>query len=302
VRFPNLVIGGAPKCGTTSVFDWLVAHPDVCGSKSKEPFLLMDEEHPLRRKSLNIHDDGLEAYSRAFPKCTERHKVVVEGSSQYIYQKIAVEVLATLPTRPRVLFVVRKPSERIYSLFDYYKNKANLPKDLSFPDFVARIANLSDAKDVLQWASRASPYVLPLNYSQYVDYLTEWRKRLGDERVRVMLFETMRADPRSSMQDICRWVGLDPSFYDAFEFTPRNRTSAVRSHGVQRIANVFARGVTPGPAKEAIKRLYYGIQSTGRREDRTAADEAALAVLDDYFLPFNERLAREFGLDLEVWA
>jgi hypothetical protein len=302
VRFPNLVIGGAPKCGTTSVFDWLVAHPEVCGSKSKEPFFLMDEEHPLRRKYLNIHDHGLEAYARAFPKCTERQKIVVDGSSLYIYQKTAIDVLAKLPTRPRVLFLVRKPSERIFSLFNYYKNKANLPKDLSFPDFVARISNLSDPRDVLQWASRASPYVLPLKYSQYVDFLAEWRERLDDQRVRVMLFETIRADPRRAMQDLCRCLGIDPSFYDDFQFAARNRTSSIRSYGVQRVANFFAGAVRSGPTKEAIKRLYYGVQSTGQREDRTAADEAAMAQLDDHFRPFNERLGREFGLDLEAWS
>jgi hypothetical protein len=50
MSLPNLVIAGAPKCGTSSLFYWLADHPQACGSTVKETFYLMDEEHPLRRK------------------------------------------------------------------------------------------------------------------------------------------------------------------------------------------------------------------------------------------------------------
>jgi len=42
--FPNLVIAGAPKSGTSSLFFWLAAHPEVCGSQKKETYFLADKD------------------------------------------------------------------------------------------------------------------------------------------------------------------------------------------------------------------------------------------------------------------
>lgn len=301
--FPNLVIGGAPKCGTTSLFMWLVDHPDVCGSKAKEPYFLVDKDHPSRRKGLNIHDHGLEAYAQVFPGCTDKHKVLVEASTHYLYQSTPLDVLGTLPNDPRVVFLVRKPSERVYSSFAYSKNKGNVRPDLTFPEFVEIIRNNSEPVAMPEWAWRVSGYVLPRDilYSRYIDYLAAWRQRLPDDRLRVIVLETLRADPKATVQELCNWIGLDPAFYDEYDFAPRNRTLLVRSHRIQRIAQSIATTVNAGPLKEALKRIYFSVQSTGRREPRSEADKAVLAELDEEFRPYNEKLAREFGLDLRSW-
>lgn len=301
--FPNLVIAGAPKCGTTSLFTWLVDHPDVCASKSKEPFFLMDKEHPLRRKHCNFHDHGLEAYAEVFPSCADGHKVILEASTQYIYQATALEILPSLRTNPRVLFLLRKPSERIFSMFAYYKMKGHFRNDLPFNEYVPLIRDHSVPSAVSEWSSRASAYLLPrdIQYSRYIEYLSAWRERLGEDRLRVVVFESMRADPKATVLGLCGWLRIDPSPFQDYDFTPQNRTFSVRSPRVQRLARAFATGVRPSPFKELMKRVYYAVQSQGRRTQRTAADEVALAELDEYFRPYNERLAREFGLNLEAW-
>lgn len=303
MTFPNFVIAGAPKCGTTSLFDWMVAHPDVCGSRSKEPFFLLDREHPLLRDYLNIHDHGLDAYAKAFPRECERSRIVAEGSTQYIYQSTALDVLPALPSRPKVLFVVRKPSERIFSMFAFYKMKGHIRQDLGFAEFVERISGRADPNSDPAWTSPSSRYLLPreIGYSRYIDYLSKWRERLDDEHIRVLLFETMRADPKATVKGLCRWLGIDPAFYDDFGFKAQNPTSTLRSPAIQKLASRLAAPIRSGPLKELMKRLYYAVQATGRSETRSAADEAALAELDEYFRPFNARLAAEFGLDLRGW-
>lgn len=35
---PNLFIIGAPKCGTTSLYEYLYGHPEIYMSPVKEPF------------------------------------------------------------------------------------------------------------------------------------------------------------------------------------------------------------------------------------------------------------------------
>ena len=36
-RLPDLFIAGAPKCGTTSLYEWLKGHPQIFMARFKEP-------------------------------------------------------------------------------------------------------------------------------------------------------------------------------------------------------------------------------------------------------------------------
>jgi hypothetical protein len=301
MTFPNMIIGGAPKCGTSSLFSWLADHPQACGSSVKEPFFLMDRGNPMRRRECNFHDHGLEAYQRFFTDCAGQ-RLVVEATTHYLYQSTAIDIVPRLPSEPKMLFLLRKPSERIYSSFAYSKERGNVRSGLSFADFL-QLVEERPGETASGWARGASAYVLPrdFEYSRYADYLCQWRKALGDERLKVLLFEDLRADPKAVLQQLCGWLGIDPAFYEDYAFAGRNLTISVRSPAIQRMARGVAAKLGSGSLKDLAKRLYYALQAKSRVEGRTAADEAALARLDEQFRPFNERLEREFGLDLSAW-
>src|SRR5262249_17888741 len=122
MSLPNLIIAGAPKCGTGSLFKWLSDHPQVCGSRVKETFYLMDRGHPLLKYDSNFYTHGLDGYKAYFTHCNNCRKIIVEATTHYIYQKTALEVLSCLETKPQIIFVLRKPSSRVYSSYQYTKN------------------------------------------------------------------------------------------------------------------------------------------------------------------------------------
>ncbi len=66
MSLPNVVIVGAPKCGTSSVFAWLADHTEVGSSHVKETFYLMDKGNPLLKPHSNFHEHGLEGYKAYF--------------------------------------------------------------------------------------------------------------------------------------------------------------------------------------------------------------------------------------------
>jgi hypothetical protein len=304
MTLPNLVIAGAPKCGTSSLFNWLAVHPQVCGSTMKEPFYLMDEEHPRRRTHRNYHDYGLDGYERFFKNCKEDHKIVLEATTHYIYQETAREVLASLPTKPRIVFVLRKPSERLFSSFWYTKNnQGRVQGDISFADFVGFLRNPSTAPEGWVWGSSA--YVLPrdLQYGRYVEYLCKWRESVGQDRIHIILFENLRSDPKREMVELCGWLGLDASFYDSYAFPVRNPTRSLRSLGLHRIVKALADQVRTAALKEPFKPFYFALQTRQVTSSiaRSDADKALLKELDEQFRPYNERLAREFNLNLDPW-
>ena len=115
MTLPNLVIAGAPKCGTTSLFRWLADHPQVATSNVKETFFLMDRGHSMARKESNYHQHGLAAYESFFATCPADCSIVLEATTHYLYQETALDVLSTLPSEPQIIFVLR---ERALQLSD----------------------------------------------------------------------------------------------------------------------------------------------------------------------------------------
>lgn len=300
---PNTVMVGAPKCGTSSVFTWLAAHPEVCGSSVKEPFYLVDRGFPKLKPDSNFHDHGLAGYSAYFAHCRPHHKIIVEATTHYMYQQTALEALSSLQPTPQIIFMLRKPAERIYSSFLYTQNNlANLDRRLTFAQFVTLLR--SDSSELL-WkhcANLQTAYIMTneIRYSQYIDHITLWLKRFGPEHVHVFLFETMRRDPRGFMTRLAERLGIDPTFYQHYSFQRQNDTFFVRNQLLHREARSFSRLIPRNSLKRLLKNIYLSVQKA-RKTAATLEDQAALLLLDNHFRPFNQQLAANLKISLADW-
>ena len=91
---PNVIIAGAPKCGTTSLFEYLAAHPAVCPATVKETRYLIDKDYPLYHQERSFLRRGLVGYSEFFQKhIPGLHKIFIEATPDYMYQNTPLKVL-----------------------------------------------------------------------------------------------------------------------------------------------------------------------------------------------------------------
>jgi Sulfotransferase domain len=303
MNLPNLVIAGAPKCGTSSLFTWLADHPDVCGSTVKETFYLMDEAHPLRRKESNYQDHGLAGYQAYFRNCAPQHRIVFEATTHYLYQQTALEVLSRLTPQPQIVFLLRKPSERVYSSFQYSKNNlANVNHKVSFAEFVSEVKRSTESSLLDQYGGN-SAYVLKrdIGYSRYIEYLEPWIARFGSDRIHTLLFEDMKRDARVFMQNLAELLRIDPGFYDKYDFPVKNETFTVKNPVLHRGARKLNRAIPRGRLKSLMQGVYLKAQSRGNGNGRSSEDQQSLLELEHDFEPFNRRLTNELGLNLSAW-
>jgi hypothetical protein len=292
---PNFVIAGAPRCGTSALFTYLAAHPQVAASSVKETQYFMDADSALFHRDSNYLSQGVDGYRKYFAEGVRERPgaaIVFEATPGYMYQRTALEALPGLASRPRFLFQLRKPSEQVYSSYLYSLHQAgNLSHQVSFREFAFGTELISSSANEFHRQALA--------FAEYVGFLSAWQATCGDERIRVTRFEAFRENPRGYMRDLAIWLDIDPTFYDDYDFDVVNRNVAVRARAAQTMVRRLARPLA-GRAREVARGLY---RRANTRSLPTPSDDegVVMAEIDERLQPANRQLADRFQIDLQTW-
>lgn len=304
---PNLVIAGAPKCGTTSLHDWLSMHPQAFGAKEKELRFLMDENYPLTRDGGYIKS-GLYGYSRYFEGArTGEYECVFETTPDYIYQKKAIEVLSSELLETRVAFILRRPADRVLSMYKFAQNNISIiPAEMTFQEFVDEI-QIQGADGELGGALKDRLIIAhTIQHSKYFDYLKSWYDHIEPQRISIWRFEELAADPKCFMRKFASHYGLHENFYNDFAFIRSNESFTVKNQKLNRIFRsirpfIPAAVQTPRTRKwtrDAYRKLVKESPSVALPQEDYSA---ILNNLDKLFEPENERLEKLTGIDFSSW-
>ena len=207
-RLPDLVIGGAPRSGTTFLAALYDRHPDVYVAK---PFI------PEPKVCMTPAPDGAAGYAERYQKLfadAPAGKLLVEKTSYYLENEEALERLRlVVPARTRFLFILREPVERAYS--NYLWSRQNGLETLPFEEAVR-----------LDPRARPSPlpperaYARPFDYlvrNDYGRFAERWHAAFGRERVRFVLHEELKRRREAVLCEVQEFAGLsvrDPDELD----------------------------------------------------------------------------------------
>ena len=296
----KLVIGGAPKCGTSSLFRWLEAHPQLQGSSPKETFYFIEPHLPLAKPGGNFATDGWAGYRKFFPG-TNEGKHWFEGTTHYLYSESARKILSSMAEPPLMVFLIRKPEARILSSFNFTKNNlAALDSEVTFAEYTELLLEGKADQLAPRFHRGDSAYVLPrdLENSRYLEHLRKWREAVGEDKVKVLLFEQMRTEPGHAITRLCNSIGVDADVYKSFNFSASNETISVKNPALHRLARKWGQLLPSSVLKKLLKTLYFKGQSAPppKQDERIS-----LARLEEYFRPWNEKLESEFGVDISLW-
>ncbi len=291
----NVIIAGAPRCGTTSVFDWLADHPEVCASSVKETRYFIDEDNPLFNKKANYRYHGIEKYDSYFKNCGKNGaKVALEATPDYLYQRTALEALPALNPQ-KIIFLLRKPSDRIFSFIKFAQNNMSvIDNDLSFAEVIASVESnpCTGIKDYLVQNV--------INYSRYVDFVRKWIDIFGRERILVFLFEHLKENPKDFMKTLSRSIGIDAAFWDDYAFKKSNEAYHVNVQWLHKAKWKTSWLLPELIRKNIFKKAYYSM-NTKRANPLNLEDRQVMAKLDKEFRPYNDALADLLNMNLSIW-
>lgn len=289
----NFIIAGTEKAGTTSVFSYLSQHPEVSASRRKETNFFRSE---------GTRDE----YASHFPTADAR-PVVMEASPAYLGEadQVVPRMHAMLPD-VKLLFILREPVARFLSSYHFHRGKLNLPQELTLTEYfdACRAFGAADAPErarLVQQLGIGEWYLKVLEFGCYAGYLRRYFETFPRERIRVAFYDELCADPRSFMEGVSDFLGIDRRYWSDADYRSVNVTFAGRSRGLHRIA-VFVNDrleplLRPRPKlKSAVVSAYKRLNGAG--DGYQAMAPADRQRLEDYYAPHNDELAALLGVPL----
>jgi hypothetical protein len=281
MKLANLIIAGVNKAGSTSLFHYLIDHPQICGSKNKEACYFLPL---LYGKEIGPISD----YASLFRDCGDE-SIRLESTPSYFFGgRPVAEAIQNVLEEPRILVILKDPVERLVSFYNRKFTTFQVPQNLSFEEYVDKCFSFTDEE-----------LKLPENHiytgvirGRYSDHMSEWFEVFNGD-LKVIFFDDLSSDPESLMHAICKWMGLDSSKYENYDFDVKNRSMNYSSKFIHRIA---VSGNTLLSAfwrrNQALKRklitIYY--QINGKPIERSHFNTDTLHRLYSYFRPYNNLL------------
>lgn len=201
---PSFLIVGAMKCGTTSLYQYLVQHPQVVAARKKE---------------IHYFDWGYAEsfrwYRSQFP-LAHRYgpgSLTGEASTDYLFHPHAPRRMAASLPDVKLILLVRNPVDRAYS--HYHHMQARQREPLSFEAALDREAErLAGALERIEREATYYGYSYRMHSYQargiYVNGLEAGIAAYPRERFLVLRSEDLFRDPVSTLGRVLDFLDLAP--------------------------------------------------------------------------------------------
>jgi hypothetical protein len=274
---PNLIVIGAGKCGTSSLYYYLGQHPEITMSREKELDFFVSE--PRWRR-------GVEWYESCFAGAST--PVRGEASPQYTtyprHRAVAERMRSVLP-EANLIYLVRDPIERMLSAYvDIYAERG---EEKPFAEAVTPLGT--------------NRYVWESSYHMQLE---QFLRHYPAERILVLSLEELLRRRRATLGKVFRFLGVDPSF-DTPQFDRiKNPSSDVRRiagpRWLPRKMRPKPKGRLPWRVRARARRIVYSPIS--RRVERPTIDAELRDALIEQLKPDADRLRRLTGMAFPEWS
>lgn len=203
---PNFFIIGAPRSGTSSLYDGLRQHPDIFMSPVKEPWFYSTGERCEPFKGPRDANYYLylsrEQYENLFSGVSGE-MIIGEASTDYLYSERALERIHREHPTAKLVAILRNPVERAYSHFIQHRRQGREP-----------LENFQEAweaeEERMRWGW--SHYWFYRSMGFYGQQLQRYFERFDRNRLKVVFLDDLQKAPDLVYRELFRFLNVDDSF------------------------------------------------------------------------------------------
>jgi hypothetical protein len=216
---PNFFIVGAPKCGTTALYEYLRPHPNVFMPKVKEPHFFAKDlgTYPLIKT--------LDEYTALFGDSTDRHLRVGEASVYYLRSSTAIRNIYEFNPDAKLIAMFRNPVDMVHSFYSQLVYVAQENVD----DFETAWRLQERRAQGLDLPPRSRGAFL-LQYADMGRFGTQAQRLLSifpPAQVKVILYDDFAASPRKVYDEVIGFLDVPHDNPTAFPRINENKRARV---------------------------------------------------------------------------
>jgi hypothetical protein len=199
-KMPDFLIIGASKCGTTSLFNYIIQHPEVIRGRKKEIHFF------------NHHyNKGITWYRKQFPllknrKGYSKKAITGEATPNYLYRhEIPQKVHESMPN-VKLIVLLRDPVERAFSHYQHRERKRIMTKSNVKEEFEEAV------KEQIE-VINSSEEVIHKSYiyqGLYVEHLKAWMNIFPKEQFLIIKSEELFTNPEKIVDEVFDFLDLYP--------------------------------------------------------------------------------------------
>jgi Sulfotransferase domain len=264
---PDFIVIGAMRAGTTTLHRYLDAHPEIGMAREKETDFFVAERN---------WDRGLPWYQGLFEPGRARHGEASPNYTKYdIFPGIPERIRSVAPDC-RLIYIVRDPVERVISQYKFRQiiNPGALPEDSPVWSHI-------------------------INTSRYHDQISRYAALFGRDRILVMDFDALVADPAAALRPVAGFIGVADAWGPLaevninssrelarmppwlFRLRQQRLVSGARRMLPQGVLDRLRRGLASGPERKPV-----GVSDAMRARIRAALADDARRFRDFAGMPF----------------
>jgi hypothetical protein len=288
---PNTFLIGVQKSATTSLYDWIAQHPDVCGpiSTKDTPFFIDDK----------LYSKGFSFLESIYSKYYENQKVIINGSAHTIYFEKALKRLSNYNPEAKIILVLRNPVERAISAYNFAVKRNLDDKDLLSAIDEEHLRLKSDDVQILSETTC-------IDHGRYFKQISLLRNYFKEENTLILFYKDVKHNPEQVIKETYSFLNLDPQFNP--ELKALNKTGTVRFKLIKNLVynnnpvkkfllkNVFD-VIIPYDLKYRIK---ISILRLITKKDTKATKEQPKNVIDNQTKRYLYKLLEEDINNLEI--
>jgi hypothetical protein len=282
-RLPNFIVAGVSRAGTTTLFNALSAHPQVCGSSTKETRYFQSVRYGENLAPVSEY--------QAFFRRYAGEPVTMECTPDYFYGgAVTATAIRRVCGDPRITVILREPLSRLISYYQFMQARLQVPPELSLAQYVQRCQAVRD-EDMNR---RANNVFTGLWGGQYARFLPDWLQAFPG-RCDIYFFDDLVADPARFLAEQCVALGIDPDVVPPATDS-ENSSAAYRSRRAQRVAALAAK------RSRAVFKRYPWLYTRSRRmyeslnqrpAETTQVAETLRREITAIYQPWNDLLAAQ---------
>lgn len=228
-RRPDFFIVGAPRSGTTAMFHYLSAHPQISMSDRKEMHYFGSD----LQFGPQVYRRDLKAYLAEYEGRNGARRAG-DASVWYLMSKKAAGEIKAFNPDASIIIMLRDPTELLQSMYYMFRYDGNehLP---TFEEALAAEGERRAGKSL----SRQTYFAQGLIYHEIVRFTEQVQRyfdAFGRDNVRVIIYDDFASDTAGTFCETLEFLGVD-SLQMAPEFKVINGNRYVKSSTLQTLLN-----------------------------------------------------------------